>query len=125
MRQTHRARERELLVEAFRAGWQAALAVPITNPRVMAVVDSCFELWLEEMADEVLVLGLPFRGRADLPGSSGVHRDHPATPAAPAAPKAQPEPHAVPEPSPAAPASVPVAAAAFTGLATGLTQPTS
>ena len=60
-------REREMLHEAFTAGWQAALAVRITNPRVLAVVESCFEQWLMEAADEVDVLGLAFRRREDLP----------------------------------------------------------
>jgi hypothetical protein len=59
---------REVLLEAFTAGWQAALAVTISNPRVLAVVESCFDLWLREAVDEVDVLGLPFRGRDDLPG---------------------------------------------------------
>ena len=58
---------RRLLLEAFTAGWQAALAVTITNPRVFAVVESCFDLWLVEAVDQVDVFGLPFRGRADLP----------------------------------------------------------
>ena len=59
--------QREILHEAFTAGWQAALAVTITSPRVLAVVESCFELWLEEAVDETDVLGLVFRGRDDLP----------------------------------------------------------
>ena len=59
--------DRELLVEAFRAGWQAALAIRITNPRVLAVIDSCFEEWLVEAADEVEVFGLAFRRRENLP----------------------------------------------------------
>ena len=33
------AHVRELLLESFTAGWQAALAVNITNPRVLAVVE--------------------------------------------------------------------------------------
>lgn len=57
---------RLLLLAAFTAGWQAGLAVTITNPRVHAIVESCFEMWLREAADEVDVLGLPFR-RYDLP----------------------------------------------------------
>ena len=58
---------RAALFEAFTAGWQAGLAVTITNPRVLAVVESCFDMWLLEASDEVEVLGLRFR-RADLPG---------------------------------------------------------
>jgi hypothetical protein len=58
---------RELLLESFTAGWQAALAVNITNPRVLAVVESCFELWLKEAIEETEVLGLSFRARPDLP----------------------------------------------------------
>ena len=42
----------DVLFEAFRAGWQAALAITITNPRVLAVVESCFEMWLAETAEE-------------------------------------------------------------------------
>jgi hypothetical protein len=61
---------RELLLEAFTAGWQAGLAVTITNPRVLKVVESCFELWLREAVDEVEVLGFAFRGREDLPAPS-------------------------------------------------------
>lgn len=60
-------RVRELLLESFTAGWQAALAVNITNPRVLAVVESCFELWLKEAVEETEVLGLSFRARPDLP----------------------------------------------------------
>lgn len=67
MRHPRDEEERELLFDAFRAGWQAALAVKITNPRVLAVLESCFEAWLVEAADEVEVLGLPFRRRDDLP----------------------------------------------------------
>ena len=59
--------DRELLVEAFRAGWQAALAIRISNPRVLAVIDNCFEEWLMEAADEVEVFGLAFRRRENLP----------------------------------------------------------
>ncbi len=59
--------QREILHEAFVAGWQAALAVNITSPQVLAVIESCFELWLEEAVDETDVLGLVFRGRDDLP----------------------------------------------------------
>lgn len=68
-----RAKQREVLLEAFTAGWQAALAVEITNPRVLAVVESCFELWLEEATGEVDVLGLAFRGREDLPMPDARH----------------------------------------------------
>jgi hypothetical protein len=71
MRDAERDHARELLQEAFTAGWQAALAVRITNPRVLAVVESCFEMWLEDAADEVDVLGLMFRGRDDLPRPVG------------------------------------------------------
>ena len=35
-----------------------------------AVIESCFEMWLEEAGDEEEVLGLVFRGRDDLPGST-------------------------------------------------------
>lgn len=63
----HAAHQRELLLEAFIAGWQAALAVNVTHPRVRAMIESCFELWLTEASDEVDVLGLPFHGRNDLP----------------------------------------------------------
>lgn len=62
---------REALLEAFTAGWQAGLAVTITHPRVFAVVEKCFDMWLHEAVDEVEVFGLPFRGRIDLPGPSG------------------------------------------------------
>jgi hypothetical protein len=62
--------EREILREAFAAGWQAALGVTIKNPAVLAVIESCFEQWLIEAADETEVLGLVFRGRYDLPGST-------------------------------------------------------
>jgi hypothetical protein len=68
---------RELLLESFTAGWQAALAVNITNPRVLAVVESCFELWLKEAVEETEVLGLSFRSRPDLP-SPTVAADAPA-----------------------------------------------
>jgi len=60
-------RKRKLLHEAFVGGWQAALGVNVTNPRVLAVLESCFELWLEEASGEVDVLGLRFRRRWDLP----------------------------------------------------------
>lgn len=67
MHESAHERERALLLEAFQAGWQAALAVKITNPRVLAVVESCFEDWLLEATDEVEVFGLPFRRREELP----------------------------------------------------------
>lgn len=67
MNEAELEREREMLHEAFTAGWQAALAVRITNPAVLAVVESCFEMWLEEASDEVEVFGLAFRRRQDLP----------------------------------------------------------
>lgn len=60
-------REREMLREAFTAGWQAGLAVRVTNPAVLAFIESCFEQWLQEAADEVEVFGLAFRRREDLP----------------------------------------------------------
>lgn len=67
MKRLSEEEERDLLFQAFRAGWQAALAVNITNPRVLAVLESCFEGWLVEAADEVEVFGLAFRRREDLP----------------------------------------------------------
>ena len=67
MRDAELERERKVLKEAFTAGWQAALAVNIRDPRVLAVVDSCFELWLGEAVDDAEVLGLVFRRRYDLP----------------------------------------------------------
>lgn len=67
MKDTEEEHAREILGEAFTAGWQAALAVNVTNPRVLAVIDSCFEQWLQEAADEAEVLGLLFWGREDLP----------------------------------------------------------
>jgi hypothetical protein len=60
-------RQRKLLHEAFRAGWQAALAVKVTSSPALAVIESCFDLWLEEEVDERGVFGLPFRRRYDLP----------------------------------------------------------
>ena len=87
-------RERELLVDAFRAGWQAALAIRITNPRVLAVVDSCFEEWLVEAADEVEVFGLAFRRRGNLPRTTRTTRDT-RTPV-------EPPRHRAPEPTPVA-----------------------
>jgi hypothetical protein len=65
-------RQRKLLYEAFIAGWQAGLAVRITSPAVRAVVESCFEMWLQEEVDERGVLGLPFRRRFDLPSPGRV-----------------------------------------------------
>ncbi len=62
---------RELLFAAFAAGWQAGLAVKIRNPRVLAVVESCFDLWLKDAVDESDVFGLRFRTRQDLPGPFG------------------------------------------------------
>lgn len=67
MRDAQLEHERQVLREAFTAGWQAALGMRIRDPRVLAVVDSCFELWLQEAVDEADVLGLVFRGRYDLP----------------------------------------------------------
>lgn len=58
---------REMLREAFTAGWQAGLAVRVTNPAVLAVIEACFEEWLQEAADEVEVFGFAFRRREDLP----------------------------------------------------------
>jgi hypothetical protein len=72
MRDAQSERERKVLLEAFTAGWQAALAMNIRDPRVLAVIESCFELWLEEAVDEAEVLGLVFRGRYDIPGP-GMH----------------------------------------------------
>lgn len=68
MRDAQSEHERKVLLEAFTAGWQAALAVNIRDPRVLAIIESCFELWLEEAVDEAEVLGLVFRGRYDIPG---------------------------------------------------------
>lgn len=67
MQEAAHEHERDLLLEAFLAGWQAALAVRVNHPRVLAVVESCFEDWLLEAADEVEVFGLPFRRREELP----------------------------------------------------------
>lgn len=94
-------RERDLLLEAFLAGWQAALAVRITHPRVLAVIESCFEEWLLEAADEVEVFGLAFRRREELPHLVRTHaperarQDEPAT-----GPAATPTPEPSPEPAP-------------------------
>jgi hypothetical protein len=60
-------RQRKVLHEAFMAGWQAATGVRVTNPAVQTVIETCFELWLEEEVDERHVLGLPFKRRYDLP----------------------------------------------------------
>lgn len=70
MSEADREYARRVLLESFTAGWQAALAVRITNPRVLAVVESCFDMWLAEALDEADVLGLTFRGREDLPSLS-------------------------------------------------------
>lgn len=67
MREDDRDRAREILLEAFTAGWQAGLARKIRDPRAMAVVEGCFDLWLAEAIDETEVLGFVFRGREDLP----------------------------------------------------------
>ncbi|MGZ4493444.1 MAG: hypothetical protein ACXVWU_01975 [Nocardioides sp.] len=68
MGSSNEERVRRLLLESFTAGWQAAQAVTITNPRVLAVIESCFELWLREAVDEVEVFGFTFRARGDMPG---------------------------------------------------------
>ena len=60
-------RKRKLLFEAFVGGWQAALGTKVTNPRALKVLETCFELWLEDAAGEVDVLGLRFRKRSDIP----------------------------------------------------------
>jgi hypothetical protein len=105
-------RQRRLLHEAFTAGWQAALAVKVTNPGVLAVIESCFELWLEEEVDERGVLGLPFRRRYDLPKPKGsrlsLTRQRPAEPLPPAPVRLPRVPQAAAVPPPAqrtAPAS--------------------
>jgi len=67
MRDSDADRAREILFEAFIAGWQAGLAQRVADPRARAVVEGCFELWLEEALDEAEVFGLVFRGREDLP----------------------------------------------------------
>lgn len=67
MNEAELEREREMLREAFVAGWQAALAVRVNNPAVLAVITSCFDQWLQEESDEVEVFGLAFRRRQDLP----------------------------------------------------------
>jgi hypothetical protein len=70
MKRHEEEHEREILREAFVAGWQAALGRTIKNPAVLAVIDCCFEQWLIEAGDEAEVLGLMFRGRYDLPEST-------------------------------------------------------
>jgi len=65
--------QRKVLHEAFRAGWQAALARNVTSPAALAVIESCFDLWLNEEVGERRVLGLPFRRRYDLPRPNGLH----------------------------------------------------
>jgi hypothetical protein len=96
MKRHEEEREREILREAFVAGWQAALGRTIRNPAVLAVIDSCFEQWLIEAADEAEVLGLMFRGRYDLPGS--ILKDTPLAPDFPLGhrPMAPLEPAALP-----------------------------
>jgi hypothetical protein len=100
MHEAAHEREREVLLEAFLAGWQAALAVRISNPRVLAVVESCFEGWLLEAADEVEVFGLPFRRREELPHlvrARAPERSHVVEPASD--PVAAPSPARAPEPT--------------------------
>ena len=82
-----RNKKREQLFEAFLGGWQAALAVNIRNPQVIAVIEDCYDMWLETMADEVDILGVTFRRRLDLPGSrQHLLRQAAAPEVAPAAP---------------------------------------
>jgi hypothetical protein len=71
MREGDADRAREILFEAFIAGWQAGLAQKVTDPRARAVVEGCFELWLQEALDEAEVFGLVFRRRGDLPPPAG------------------------------------------------------
>jgi len=71
MRDGDAERAREILFEAFVAGWQAGLAQKVTDPRARAVVEGCFELWLQEALDEAEVFGLVFRRRGDLPPPAG------------------------------------------------------
>ena len=85
--------DRELLLDAFTAGWQAALSVTITHPRVLAVIESCFEGWLVETTDEVEVFGLSFRRREDLPKLVHHHTLELVPPLEP-----EPEPDPAPEP---------------------------
>ena len=49
--------EHDALLEAFRAGWQAGLGVTVKSPGALAVIEGCFEMWLEEAADEVELFG--------------------------------------------------------------------
>ena len=67
MRKSEAEEQRELLLEAFLGGWQAALGRFVRHPRALAVVEACFDLWLEEASDEIEILGLPFRRRDGLP----------------------------------------------------------
>ena len=53
------------------AGWQAALA-NVTSPAALAVIESCFDLWLREEVGR-RVLGLQFRRRYDLPKPNRRH----------------------------------------------------
>ena len=99
---------RELLFAAFAAGWQAGLAMKIRNPRVLAVVESCFDLWLKDAVDESDVLGLRFRTRQDLPGPFG-RFDHATRPM----PKAVQDRQAA---RAAEPAKAPAPAPAWAGL---------
>jgi hypothetical protein len=71
MRDSDADRAREILFEAFIAGWQAGLARKVGDPRARAVVEGCFDLWLEEALDEAEVFGLVFRRREDLPPPAG------------------------------------------------------
>jgi hypothetical protein len=71
MREGDADRAREILFEAFIAGWQAGLAHKVTDPRARAVVEGCFDLWLAEALDEAELFGLVFRGREDLPPPAG------------------------------------------------------
>lgn len=66
MRGRRSREERELLLEAFMGGWQAATGRYV-HPRAQGVVEACFDRWLEEAADEVDIFGLAFRRRAGLP----------------------------------------------------------
>ena len=66
MRGRRSREERELLLEAFLGGWQAATGRYV-HPRAQGVVEACFDRWLEEAADEVDIFGLAFRRRAGLP----------------------------------------------------------
>lgn len=71
MRDSNADRAREILFEAFLAGWQAGLALKVTDPRARTVVQGCFDLWLKEALDEAEVMGLLFRRRHDLPPPAG------------------------------------------------------